>query len=580
MKFFNNIKGIASGLYTSIKRFPAAILSSTFLMVVLVIIHETEPKTDDLSRLALAMALAIPVSLCIKLLMERKDEKRTFVHLGWYAVGAALVTSYYLFFIKDMHMVTGTRYIAFSLALYMAFLFIPFFFRRKQFEMYVVSVFTGFFTTIIYGGVMYAGLSAILFALDNLLNINILSKYYYYSFLFVSLIFAVSYFLSQVPKKDQELQPEKYPKILRILLLYIIIPLLNAYTVILYIYFGKIVVTRVWPVGPVSVSHLVLWYGVIVTVVLFFITPIKDEKNWQKNFMKFAPKVIIPLLIMMFISIGIRINAYGFTERRYFVVILGIWLLGMMIYFSFFTKKLINIIAPISLAAISIVAVFGPLSSYSFSIKSQNQRFEQYLNKYEMIKDGKIQPSTEVSKEDRAHISSIIDYFNRQHSLKDLTLLPSDFKTMDMKDILGFQYENTINYNSNSYFYFQRNTDGGLDIKDYDYLFDGRQFNNKNTSNNVYITYDYDSALLKVFYNNKEAYSTDFTKFSDALIKNHGIPMDNGKENVLPAEDMTLYGDSENLKIKVVFLSISGNAYSEQGINPKGYEFYVLVKIK
>lgn len=582
MKLMNSIKNILFGLYGSVRRFPATIISSVSLMTVLIIINETNPKTDNLSRVALGIALAIPLSLCIKLYFERKDEKNISLHLIAYLVGGALVGFYYYFFIKDMSMVTGTRYIGVSLALYMGFLFIPYFFKIQQFEMYVVSVFTGYFITVIYAAVLDAGLSAILFAMDTLLHVNILSKYYYYTFLFVSLIFAVTYFLSEIPKRKQEIPEAKYPRLLRILLLYIVMPLLIAYTVILYIYFGKILVTGIWPVGTVSVSHLVLWYAVIVVIVLFFTTPIKDDKPWQKNFMKFAPKVIIPLLIMMFVSIGIRINAYGLTERRYYVVLLGIWLICMMVYFSFLTNKVGNIIAPVTLAAFSIIAVFGPLSGYSLSIKSQNQRFEQYLLKYDMVNNGAISPSEKVSKEDKASISSIIDYFNRQHSLNDLKLLPKDFKINDMKTQLGFEYEYTIYNNSNGYFFYQRdNSVGGLNITGFDYLFDMRQYNNKNSTNeNTYVTFDYDKSTLKVFNNNHEVYSSDLNNFVDNIIKNHGVVPNNGKENFLPADDMTLTEENEKVKVKIIFLSISGNAYQTSGSYPKSYEFYVLVKIK
>nr|WP_243124588.1 DUF4153 domain-containing protein [Clostridium sp. AWRP] len=86
--------------------------------------------------------------------------------------------------------------------------------------------------------------------------------------------------------------------------------------------------TKQWPVG--LVSHLVLWYSVIVTIVLFFITPIKNNNSWQNNFSKIFPKIILPLIIMMFVSISIRINAYGITEKRYFTLILGIWLFFIM----------------------------------------------------------------------------------------------------------------------------------------------------------------------------------------------------------------------------------------------------------
>ena len=66
-----------------------------------------------------------------------------------------------------------------------------------------------------------------------------------------------------------------------------------------------------------------------------FITPILDKNKWAYRFKHWFPKFILPILIMMFISIGIRIRQYGVTENRYFVIILGLWVLGIMLYFTF-----------------------------------------------------------------------------------------------------------------------------------------------------------------------------------------------------------------------------------------------------
>lgn len=165
----------------------------------------------------------------------------------------------------------------------MAFLFIPYFIKKENFEMYVITVFTSFFVTVIYSIILYLGLSAILFTIDKLLEIKVLTKIYYYTWLLVVFLFSMSYFPSGIPPKHKELSIKSYPKPLKILLLYIIMPLLTAYTTILYIYFVKIIVTSKWPIG--MVSHLVIWYSIIVTIVLFFITPIKEENLWQNKFL-------------------------------------------------------------------------------------------------------------------------------------------------------------------------------------------------------------------------------------------------------------------------------------------------------
>lgn len=578
MIIVNYVRNILSGLYLSIKRFPLAILFSASSAAVLIVISETAPKNDTLARIAMILALGIPVSLCIKLFFEKKDDKNTYRLILSYIGGVLFLILYYFLFLKATEMVPITRYAAVSLALYLWFLFIPHLLKKEEFEMYVITVFTVFFVTIIYSAVLYAGLSAILFTIDKLLGIKILGKVYYYTWLFVVFIFAVSYFLSGIPLKNQAITVKSYPKLLRILLLYIVMPLLTAYTIILYIYSGKIIATAHWPIG--IVSHLVLWYSVIVTIVLFFITPIRNINPWQNKFLKFAPRIILPLLIMMFVSIGIRVNAYGVTERRYFVVILGVWVFFIMLYLSF-TKKYRNIIIPLSLSIVALISVFGPLSSYSVSKMSQNSRFEKFLIKNNMLKDGKLQSSPDIPKGDKAEISSILDYFNRNHSLKDVKYLPENFKLEDMNKVLGFSFV-TPNYGApEGYFTFiVKQPENAVDIRGYDYLFDTRTINSGTNASNSPLTasYNYETSVIKVSYKGIEVYNKDLNSFIKNLIEKHGMY---SPKNPLSSNEMTLVEENEKVKVKFIFLNISGNTNpSTQGIEAKEVEFYMLVKIK
>lgn len=578
MKLVKYIKSIFAGLYGSLKRFPITILFSASVAVVLIVISETTPQEDTLGRVAMILGLGIPISLCIKLFFEKRDEKNIYKFAAGYISGSLFLILYYFLFLKNVTMVPVTRYVGVSLALYLAFLFIPYFIKKEQFELYVITVFTGFFITIIYSVVLQGGLSAILFTIDKLLGIKILGKVYYYTWLLVVFLFAVSYFLSGIPPKTRELNPKSYPNLLRILLLYIVMPLLTVYTIILYIYFGKIIVTMQWPVG--IVSHLVLWYSVIVTIVLFFITPIKDENLWQNKFFKFFPKIILPLIIMMFISMGIRINAYGVTEKRYFVVILGLWVLCIMLYFSFI-KKLRNIVIPITLSIVTLISVFGPVSSYSISKMSQNNRFEKILVKDNMIKDGKIQSSLDISQEDKAQISSILGYFNRNHSLKDVKYLPENFKLEDMKNVFGFEYVAQNYVGPEGYFNFMRDpSERVVDIKGYDYLFDMRTLNGEGTVSNAPLTasYNYETAVVKINYNGTEVYTKDLNSFSRDLFHKQSTSLN---KNFLPPEDMTFVEENDKVSVKFILLNVAGNKNPSSGsFNTNGIEFYILIKIK
>ncbi|CCJ33410.1 MULTISPECIES: DUF4153 domain-containing protein [Caloramator] len=572
-------KGIINSIYRAINRFPITIALSTMIAALLIAMIEIESRnlgvnTNNLKKLAMTLALGMAISLFIKLWTEREQNKSR--EIFYYALDLIFMVAYY-FTIKDFKMVTMSRFFALNLIFYLIFLFIPYFPKRKNFEMYVIKVLSSFFTTVLYSLVLFFGISAILFTIDRLLEVRIKEQMYLYSFILVVFVFAVTYFLANIPQYFEEFTKENFTKLLKILILYIVMPLLSVYTAILYIYFVKIILTRTFPQG--IVSHLVLWYSLIVAAVLFFITPIHEDNKWAKIFLMITPKAILPILVMMFISIGIRIQQYGVTENRYYVVIAGIWVFLIMLYFAF-TKSLLNIILPVSLSIFILISNFGPLSSFSISKFSQNKRLENILIRNELLKDGKIVPKSYVNHKDKENISSILSYFERYHSLDDVKYLPKGFQISDMKKVFGFEYTPKV-FQPVMYFNFQRKADErSLNISGYDYLFDMRYMYENTEAKGIYAKYDYNSSVLKIFNGNEEIYSKDLDEFVKKLVIKY---KDSGQELImLGTEDLTFTDVTPKVKVKIIFNSITVQRdfieKENSEVTGKGYEFYVLIK--
>ncbi|MFT5871262.1 MAG: hypothetical protein ACI8WT_000180 [Clostridium sp.] len=571
-------KGILKGIKNSLKRFPQTIVISTACVVLLIYISEITPGVsgdfiETLGRVTMVIALGVPLSLCVNLFFERSEAYNKVSVYTSYLIGAVLLTLYFHFFLMDIKMVSMSRYMGLSLILYLVFLFISYLPNRDDFEFYVIKVFTRFFTTALYSLVLYLGLSAILFTIDKLLVINIKSELYYYTWLIVAGIFAPSFFLAGLKAKNETLSLNDCPRLLNVLVLYIIMPLISIYTIILYIYFAKIIITRQWPEG--LVSNLVLWYSALSSCVLFFITPLLKQKTWPKRYMNYFPKVILPLIAMMFISIGIRIRAYGVTENRYFVVALGIWVFVVMIYFAS-AKKLRNIILPISLAAITFISVFEPFSSYSVSKYSQNKRLNNIFVKNNMISDNKvIKASTEITGEDARQISSILNYFDSNHSLKDVEKLPQDFRISGLESILGVKYTG----DTNEYFSFNSsNVLRTIDIKGYDYLFNSVDNGPRNSNTGFSIDFDYELSTLNITQDANNIYKKDLQAFANKLIDKYGV---NQNQQNISSEEMLFVDENDKVKIKIQFSNLSGSMYNSNGkTGSNNFQFYVLVKVK
>ena len=422
IKVLKRIKTTIYNSRESIKRFPATILISVMFVILLIYSNENRINLNSLSiekltKLNMTIGLGIVLSLCISLLIENREKKNDLFNILIYGLGTIFLVLFYFLFLDKLKMVQKSRYLGTLLFLILAFFYIPKIKRGENYEKYVIKIFSGGFLTAIYSGVLFLGITAIILTIDGLFDVYINGKYYYYLFLMIVFIFGINLFLSKIPKHGESLEDNEYSKSLKVLLIYIVIPLLTVYNIILYAYFLKILITWQWPSG--LVSHLVLWSSALSIGVIFLISPVLEENSLARNFKKYFPKFVLPILMMMFISIWQRVNQYGITENRYYIIIFGLWISGIMLYLSF-KGPLRNIFIPISLSIIVLISIYGPLSSFSFSIRSQNNRLNSILEANGMLEDGKVIANTNLSSDDKCEINNIIYYFNNTHSLNDI----------------------------------------------------------------------------------------------------------------------------------------------------------------
>lgn len=582
MNFTNIIKKGAYRLHYSLKRFPYALTFSTLTTIILIYLINMEsyykPETLEIfARLAMASALAFPLFLIIKVFFERKNNLKIIYKGITRIIGLIIIISYYIFLLKETNMVTMTRYIAVSLSLYLIFLVVPYIYKKNNFELYVVKIFSRLLITGIYSVVLMAGISAIIFTINELLNVPVSEMFYMSTALTIGGIFAPIFLLANIFKQNESFNLKDYPSIFEILLLYIIMPLITVYSSILYIYFIKILIIQQLPEG--LVTHLVLWYVSFSIILLFFISPLKTKNKWVKTFSKWLPIALIPLLLMMFLAIGIRINTYGFTENRYLVVLLGLWNMGIAFYYIF-TEKKNNIILPLSLAIIALLAVFGPWSTYSVSIYSQNNRFENIINKYDMVKNNTIVKSKkQITVDDQEEIQAILKYFENNHQFEDLKYLPDDFQTSNTEQLFGFSYQEKINQNQSQKFSYNfNNNKQAISIQNYDYLFHiSDQFRQiRELEGNLTVKMNDSDKEIRIAQNDKILYHRSlFLILVEVHQKIKDIPTKN-----LRTEDLVFIDENENFKLKYIFNSfyVENIEANPEEANMRNIDYYLLIK--
>ena len=564
-KILKILNKLISKLLISAKRFPEAIISASIAAILAIILNRSSDSLSDsalevIQRAAMVFALLFPVSLIASNVYERiKKSKYT-----RYIIDLVILTFgvfYYFVLLPRFDFIQTATYFAVSFAAYLLFIVAVELKIKKGFETFTVNLAVRFFITYFYSLVLYGGISAIFLTINFLFDLNIDNKIYLDILIVVAGLFAPTFFLAEIPNNDTEYGVSKYSNIIRILLLYIVMPIVVIYTAILYVYLIKVIFEGL---PENMIANLILWYAIVGTLVTFLVYPFKNTNKWAMIFVKFFPKLILPLLIMLFYSILLRISEYGFTESRYYVIVAGAWVFGSMIYLSI-KKEAQNKYLPISLAIIAILTVIGPQSAFNVSKASQNARFENVLQENNMISNGEIIKGINVNDADKGTITSILRYFESRHDLDDLKILPNNFYGSQMEDVFGFSSFYDVKYpDKNRYFSFISRSDSLIDISGYDYMVDLSQFYEMTYSleeNDMEISYDRENSLLELSFKGNKIITKDLSDFARELLY---LYSDEEFENQLDPEDLTFILDSVDVNVKIIFSRIGGSFIDEE----------------
>ena len=191
---------------------------------------------------------------------------------------------------------------------------------------------------------------------------------------------------------------------------YVLYPLLFLYLVILLGYESKIMYAMALPKG--TVSWLVCSFGVAGVLTWLLTYPLGQEgKGASVFFHKRFFNLFLPLLGLIAVGVWERVESYGVTESRYFLIVLTAWISIITVGFSFRPHTSIKVI-PISLFVLILPTTFGYFSAYSTSYRSQFSRLERSI-----FKDGECRmfPNGTFSPDEQRNIVSIIDYLFVNH---------------------------------------------------------------------------------------------------------------------------------------------------------------------
>lgn len=296
----------------------------------------------------------------------------------------------------------------------------------KDFWIYNKDILLKFLETSFFAAAIFVGLLLALVALDNLFGVDFEDKTFMRLFSFCGVLFHPLYFLSQFPQHYIDNDQQRPAKSYLIFCKYIMLPIVGLYFLILYAYAGKI--TLAWNLPKGWISQLILWFSVvgILAYLLNYYNDQYDDSPLIKWFKKGYFFILFPMMGLVYLALYVRWNDYGFTEPRYILMMLGIWLTILCLYFMISRKDDIRFI-PISLSIMTLLSVMGPWSIHPVSINSQTSQLNNLLEKVSIIENGLYtNADNNVSRKNSSRIINILYYLDHRNALNVLRKYDSD----------------------------------------------------------------------------------------------------------------------------------------------------------
>ncbi|MFR2892666.1 DUF4153 domain-containing protein [Peptoniphilus grossensis] len=585
MKIFNFTLLNFNSIKNTFKRFPFTIISAILATIFLILStfdEYAEAYNNKMMSFGLVFVFGIFLYAFIKLFNEglrnyydlKNLKNNNLFKILSYVITLPILYGVYELVYNENKVLEfyDNNFIYFALiaALVVGTSFVGKFNYHKDFVAYVAKILRAFIISNIYSFIVFVGISGIIFALNSLFKFNFGSSVYLRVAIFSFILFNVVTFFSDFPKVRDSFTDYKYPKAFRILLVYIITPIVIIYTAILLAYFVKILV--LWQIPNNLIVNLVIWFASFSVVYLFFLSRV-ETITFINKFKIVFPFTLFPLLGMMFFAIYLRIKEYGMTENRYIVIAVGLWIFLSLIYYIFYRENS-NISIPIFLSVIILITGLGPASATSLSIRSQNARFEKILRDNKMIAGEEIKPNINIESEAKSQIVDIVSYMVRTDRVDKLSYMPKDFKLSEDSFTKLFGFSNIIeNKNYLGYSYTDNlPTDSELgfdiDIEGYKHLIYVYSLDDVVSSGNY--KFEKDKKEIKIYKKSKSDYkiilTIDMAKLRDNLKLLYKT------KDRIELEDLAIEKDG----YKVLFTNIYFG--KEDNLDDAYIEFYLLTK--
>jgi hypothetical protein len=477
MKRFDKIKVRLRQLTFATARFP---LTVAFFVVAMAINTVVITKGNDRIEIIFTLMVGALLSAVLQLVYERFFHQKSF-RLILMGTAALLTMGYYIINIgaPKSSPEIGIRTIVTVFALFLSFILVPTIKSRISFNESFKISFDSLIIALFFSGVIFLGLSFIFIAIDKLL-VSIDYRLYSYTANIIYLLFGPLYFLSLIPIYPRNSNKEKSPfviereiemikqaaacpRLVEILISYIIIPLLAVFTLVLLAYIMVNIGSNFW--NDNLLESMLISYSI--GIILICILASELENKFAGLFRTIFPKILMPIVLLQIASSVITMSQIGLTLTRYYAILYGIFAVIAGLILSIMPLWRNGIIAAL-LIVFSLISVVPPFDAFSLSRSNQKNLLEKVLIQNNMLKNNQIKPNPVISDHDKQVIIKTVSYLEMMDYTTDLKWLPADFSSYkDFAPTFGFNEDNLSEHTSQS-LRLSLEEQTAIDISEYD----------------------------------------------------------------------------------------------------------------
>ena len=387
----------------------------------------------------------------------------------------------YVLFIKTdlKDWITSTEYIIALLICPLAVILSDWIKENKRFAERIIRYLVDWVAAGLLALVAYLLVNAIVYSFGYIFDLNIPAKFSFYAFLSASILLTPLCFLTFNRQSEQTPdRPIPGNSFLDILARYVLTPAAWIYTIILYLYFVRIAIT--WSLPRGGIAYLVFGFILFATI-LKALQPLLQRQPCKWFYERFS-LISLPALIMFWIGVGYRINQYGLTEDRIYLIVCGVIMtLTIGLFFSHKWGRYLYA----TLSAVILLALFTYIPGIragQLGLLSQNLRAERLIDRLQLADaTGKIAPikrpdSDSIHKKDYRDLYNTLSYLeehDKSESLKERYGIAGSYsfqteivpRTLEQYVIWG-GFE-TVVAEESSYVYLSANTQQTISLEGY-----------------------------------------------------------------------------------------------------------------